>query len=434
MTAAPQAKRAEALRAGEAAIAARGPAFDATAEMVQRKLLRAFQAAGVTEADLGSGTGYGYGDRGREAVERVFAAAFNAPRALVRTQLVSGTHALATALLGTLRRGDLLLSATGQPYDTLVPIIGPGPGSLADNGVAFAVLDPWEGKGFDPEIVIEAVRRRGPRMVFVQRSRGYSARPALGGVELRSLLERLREAGGTGMIILVDNCYSEFVEAQEPTAYGADLLCGSLIKNPGGGIVPTGGYIAGSETLVETAAARLFAPGLGSAVGPLLLPARTLLQGLFLAPGAVASALKTAVYAAAVFEALGYDISPEPGAQRGDIIQSVTLGSRDLLASFCRAIQAASPVDASAAPEYAPMPGYDHDVIMAAGTFVQGATLELSADAPDVAPHRVYLQGGLGLGYGKAAVENAARVVMSQDDAGAGENPKRACEVSAKVC
>ena len=415
-----QVKLQAAFRAGEAAVRRQAAGLDSVAEVIQRRILGAFGAAAVTDADLGETTGYGYGDRPREAVERVFALALGASRALVRGQLVSGTHALATALFGVLRRGDLLMSATGAPYDTLRPVIGPGPGSLAEAGVGYVELDPWSNGTFSPEGLAEGARRLAPRLVLVQRSRGYSARPALPGEQLRELIAAIRPARSAGAgatddrVVLVDNCYSEFVEADEPTRYGADLLCGSLIKNPGGGIAPTGGYIAGRADLVDAAAVRLFAPGLGAAVGPTLVPARLFLQGLFLAPGAVSTALKVAIYAAAVFEALGYEVSPGPDEPRADIIQSITLGSRQRLLDFCRAIQAASPVDSAARPEYAPMPGYEHEVIMAAGTFVQGATLELSADAPDRAPHRVYLQGGLGLGYGKAAVEAAARAVAGR--------------------
>lgn len=406
---------AGAIAAAEQSLAAQTGAIDRTAETLQRKVLRAFQSARVSDADLGAGTGYGYGDRGRDAVERVFALAMDAEAALVRSQLVSGTHALAVALFGLLRPGDTLLSATGAPYDTLRPVIGPGPLSLAEMGVRYVEVDPWQkGGGQGPiysAILEETLESTRPRVVMLQRSRGYTLRPSLVGPELALLIERIRRAA-PDTVILLDNCYAEFVEPLEPTAYGADLLCGSLIKNPGGGIAPTGGYIAGSAELVGRAAHRLYAPGLGAAVGPGLVPARLLLQGLFLAPGAVAAALKGAIYGSALFHALGFRVSPGPTDGRGDIIQAISLGDRALVEAFCQAIQAQSPVDSQARPEFAPMPGYDHDVIMAAGTFVQGASLELSADAPDRPPYWVFLQGGLGAGYAKAAVEAAAKAVI----------------------
>ncbi len=391
-----------------------GAELDLLSQTLQRKVLQAFRAARVSEADLGAGTGYGYGDRGRDAVERVFAAAMDAGAALVRSQVVSGTHALAVALFGILRPGDKILSATGAPYDTLRPVIGPGPMSLHEMGVSYVQVDPWAQGGvrIDLASLEEALRRETPRAVLIQRSRGYTLRRSLSQPDLAPLIALVKRVSPES-IVVVDNCYAEFVEPLEPTAYGADLLCGSLIKNPGGGIAPTGGYVAGREDLVERAAHRLYAPGLGPAVGPGLVPARLLLQGLFLAPGAVASALKGAVYASSLFAALGFGVDPLPSDRRGDIIQAIALGRRDLVEVFCRAIQGHSPVDSEARPEFAPMPGYDHDVIMAAGTFVQGASLELSADAPDRPPHWVFLQGGLGVGYAMAAAEAAAAAVLA---------------------
>ncbi|MDP2872960.1 MAG: methionine gamma-lyase family protein [Bacillota bacterium] len=391
-------------------LASAGPGYDRTAEFLQRKLSGAFRHVGVTEADLGETTGYGYGDRGRRALEEVFALAFDAEAALVRPHLVSGTQALSVALFALLAPGDVLLSATGPPYDTLKPVIGPGPLSLEALGVRYREFDPWAGGTLDLAGLAAAARAGAPRVVLVQRSRGYSVRPALLQAKLEALLEAIRDAAPRAAVV-VDNCYSEFVEDREPAALGADLSCGSLIKNPGGGLAPTGGYVAGRAQLVDLVAGRLYAPGLGREVGPSLVPIRLLLQGLYLAPAAVAAALKVAEYAASVFARLGYEVLPQPGDERGDIVQAIRLGSRRRVESFCAAIQSMSPVDSRATPEFAALPGYQHQVIMAAGTFVQGASLELSADAPDREPYWVFLQGGLGLGYGMAAVEAAAAAV-----------------------
>jgi len=391
-------------------------AIDADAVAAQRRILDAFRQARIGEGDLGTGSGYGYGDRGRDAVEQVFALVMGAEAALVRSQIVSGTHAIAIALFGALQAGDTLLAATGTPYDTLLPVIGPGPQSLAEMGVAFAAVDPWTSGGggeMDLQRVATALAEHHPRVVMIQRSRGYSLRPALSGAAMTALVAAVRRLVPDA-VILIDNCYAEFVGADPAPVLGADLVCGSLIKNPGGGIAPTGGYVVGRRDLIERAASRLYAPGLGSAVGPGLVPARLLLQGLFLAPGAVAAALKGAVYAAALFARLGFVVDPLPAGTRADIIQAIALERRDLVQAFCQAIQANSPVDSHVTPEFAPMAGYGHDVIMAAGTFIQGASLELSADAPDRPPYWVFLQGGLGVGYVQQAVEAAARAVLAR--------------------
>jgi len=401
-----------ALAAGDEALAGSSAAFDHLAETLQRKILRAFVRAGVSADQLGETTGYGYDDSGRKALEQVFAEAMDAEASLVRPQLVSGTHAIATALLALLKPGDTLLSATGRPYDTLWPVIGPGPGSLSSQGVEFVAVDPWAGgEGlFDLGAVAQALDRVRPSVVLVQRSKGYTPRPSLARSQLEAVCAAARSLVPPALVV-VDNCYAEFVEPVEPGAMGSHLSCGSLIKNPGGGIAPAGGYVAGHENLIEAVAARLYAPGLGRDLGPSLVPTRLLLQGLFLAPGAVAAALKTAEYASAVFGAMGYAVSPAPREPRTDIIQGIRLEDRARVIAFCRAIQHSSPVDSRAAPEFAAVPGYSRRVIMAAGTFVQGASLELSADAPDCEPYWVYLQGGLGTGYGKAAVEAAAEAV-----------------------
>ena len=295
-------------------------------------------------------------------------------------------------------------------------MIGPGPQSLAEMGVAFTAVDPWASRGggiaIDLDRVVNALGEHRPRVVMIQRSRGYSLRPARSGAAMTALVAAVRRHAPDA-VILVDNCYAECVGVDPAPGLGADLVCGSLIKNPGGGIAPTGGYVVGRRDLIERAASRLYAPGLGSAVGPGLVPARLLLQGLFLAPGAVAAALKGAVYAAALFASLGFGIDPLPAAPRADIIQAIALERRDLVQAFCQAIQANSPVDSHVTPEFAPMAGYGHDVIMAAGTFIQGASLELSADAPDRSPYWVFLQGGLGVGYVQQAVEAAARAVLT---------------------
>lgn len=420
-----RAKLESAFAAGEKLLDLVAPSINRRTETIERRVLEAFRSTGVVDSDLGSGTGYGYGDRAREATESVFALALEAERALVRPQIVSGTHALAIALLSCLGSGNLLLSLTGRPYDTLAPVIGPGPGSLAGAGVRYAEETVWRHGIYAPEAALAAARRLEPDVILIQRSRGYSDRPALTSAQLAELCGAIRcglpaSRGGRGPVILVDNCYAEFAEDREPTAYGAHLICGSLIKNPGGGIAPAGGYIAGQADLVESAAIRLFAPGLGSAVGPFLIPGRLLLQGLYLAPATVSTAIKVAHYAAAVFSALGFVVEPAPAEERTDIIQAIRLGRADLVETFCGAIQAWSPVDSSARPEFAAMPGYHHRVIMAAGTFVQGASLELSADAPDLEPYWVYLQGSLGLGYGKAAIEAAAEAVCARMACGDG--------------
>lgn len=365
----------------------------------QVRVLMAFREARIAESHFGGTTGYGYGDRGREALEDAFALAFQSEAALVRHQIGTGTQAIALCLFGILRPGDTLLSLTGSPYDTLRGVIGmddrlPGQGSLRDFGIAYEGI-PLTPAGEPDE---EAIRRRllsGPpvRMVFLQRSRGYALRKALGLAGIAGLC-RLVRACGSEAVILVDNCYGEFVEDGEPCGVGADLAAGSLIKNPGGGICPTGGYVTGRRHLVELAACRLTAPGLGSHVGPTLGLTRQLTQGLYFAPHMVAECLEGAVFAAALFREAGYDVDPGPLDPRADLVQSITLGSPDRLLAFCRAIQAASPVDSFAVPEPWDMPGYADPVVMAAGTFVSGASIELSADAPMRPPYAAYLQGG----------------------------------------
>jgi len=376
----------------------------------QKRVLEAFHRAGVTSGHLGTSTGYGLGDNGREAVDRTFALALQAEASFVRTQIVSGTHALAICLEGLLDRRGTLVAATGRPYDTLWPVLQ----HLQERGVSYVELPsaPDAGRTVggaahghanaavdwpDRAMLADAVRqasRVGPVTVLIQRSRGYARRPSLGPDAIGALAEAAR-TGYPQAVVLVDNCYGEFASDREPTAVGADIMAGSLIKNPGGGIVPSGGYIAGRKDLLEQVAWRLTAPGIGAEEGPSLLPNRLLLQGLFMAPHIVAEALRGAVVIAYTMAALGYDVSPAWNEPRHDIVQAVRLGSPQALLAFCRGIQAAGPVDHAALPEPAPMPGYADQIVMAAGTFVQGATIELSADAPLRPPYEAFVQGGL---------------------------------------
>lgn len=379
----------------------------------QRRVLEAFRAACVSDFHLRGSTGYGYGDAGREALEAVYARVFGGAAALVRPQIVSGTHALALCLFGVLRPGDELVAVQGKPYDTLQKVIAGAPGSLAEWGVRYTQVEPLPGGLVDEAAVTRAVERK-PRAVLLQRSGGYSWRR---GLLLRQIeaLTRLIKAISPATVIIVDNCYGEFVEEAEPPAVGADLCAGSLIKNPGGGIAPTGGYVVGRADLVELAASRLTAPGLGRAVGPTLDCQRLLFQGIFLAPHFVAEALKGAVFAARFFERLGFDVLPRFDEPRSDIVQGIRLGSPERLLAFCRAVQASSPVDAHVRPEGGPLPGYSDAVVMAAGTFIQGASLEFTADAPLREPYAVYLQGGLSKEHVVLGVMAAARAVLGEE-------------------
>lgn len=382
-----------------------------------RRVLSAFHAVGVREFHFHGSTGYGYGDAGREALEKAWALIFGAEEALVRVQLVSGTHALAVCFFGLLSPGDELLAPQGDPYDTLHPVIGlrnASPRSLIGMGVRYRQLQPLPDGRIDYEALRRALNPR-TRVVFLQRSRGYRLRPALRIGEIEAVCDLVHHRYPRA-VVLVDNCYGEFVETLEPTAAGADLVCGSLIKNPGGGLAPTGGYIAGRREYVQAVAERLTAPGLGAAVGPTLGLTRLLLQGLYLAPHFVAEALKGAVFAARLFERLGFEVVPAYDAPRGDIVQAVRLGSPERVLSFCRAIQQSSPVDAQVEPEPGSLPGYEDGVVMAAGTFIQGASLELTADAPMREPYAVYLQGGLSKEYARLGVLTAARKVLELEN------------------
>lgn len=358
------------------------------------KVLGAFIRHGVSAAHLQGSTGYGYGDRGRDTLDEIYAEAFGCEDALVRSSLASGTHALAVALFGVLRPGDLLLSLTGKPYDTLEEVIGlrgEGAGSLRDFGVRYDEVALRDGKIDLPAALEKAA---GAKVCYLQRSRGYSLRPTLSVTEIGEAARALK-AKYPDLIVMVDNCYGEFVEEREPTDVGADLIIGSLIKNPGGAIARTGGYIAGRRDLVELCSYRLTTPGTGKEIGCTLDELRNLYLGFFLAPTVVASALKTAVFAAALFEQLGYKAYPSALEERHDIIQALCLETPQALAAFCEGIQSGSPVDSMATPEPWDMPGYDSQVIMAAGTFTLGASIELSADAPMREPFAVWMQGGI---------------------------------------
>lgn len=387
--------------------------INARAFVNHQRVLEAFQRARVSDYHLKGSTGYGYGDQGREALENAYAYVFGAEKALVRGQIISGTHAIALCLFGLLRPGDELLAVQGPPYDTLQSLIGikgDSPGNLQELGVTYRQVDLLPNGYLDWNGIAQALSER-TKIVFLQRSRGYSQYPSLDLDAMKKLILFIKNYR-RDIFVCVDNCYGEFVENIEPPLLGADLTAGSLIKNPGGGLAPGGGYLAGHALCVEAAANRWTAPGIGSGVGPAPDFQRLLFQGFFLAPHVVAEALKGSVFAARYFECLGFAVSPLYDAKRTDIIQSITLGSREKLLAFCRGIQKASPVDAHVIPEPAGLPGYGAQIIMAAGTFVQGASIELSADAPVREPFIVYLQGGLSKDYVKLAVINAAREVL----------------------
>lgn len=380
------------------------------------KVLKAFNSARASDFHLKGTTGYGYGDCGREVLEKIYADIFRAEKALVRGQIVSGTHAIALCLFGILRPGDELLSVQGEPYDTLGEMIGlrgHAYGSLREFGIIYRQVEPTA-QGIDYPAVRQALSEK-TKMVMLQRSRGYGNGPSLGITALRSVIKYIRQLK-PDTVIFVDNCYGEFVEEEEPIEAGANLVAGSLIKNPGGGLAPTGGYVAGHSKYVEMAANRWSAPGLGAEIGPSAEYQRLLFQGLYLAPHTVAEALKGAVFTARLFEKLGYEVSPAYNGQRNDIVQAIRLGTAEKMLAFCRGLQSASPVDAHVRPEASSMPGYDDPVLMAAGTFVQGASLELSADGPLRPPYDIYFQGGLSKEYIRLAVLAAARELLGCND------------------
>ena len=388
----------------ESGLSERFAAIDKVAEYNQMKVIKAMQKNQVSEAHLGTSTGYGYNDIGRDALENVYADVFHAESALVRSQITCGTHALTVALAGNLRPGDELFSPVGMPYDTLQGIIGirEEKGSLAEYGITYAQADLKENGDFDYDAIRAGINER-TRLVTIQRSKGYASRPTLSVERIGELISFVKSIK-PDVICMVDNCYGEFVETIEPTDVGADLVVGSLIKNPGGGLAPIGGYVAGRKDLIEQCAYRLTSPGLGKEVGASLGVMQSFYQGLFLAPTVVAGALKGAIFAANVYEKLGYAVVPDGKEERHDIIQAVTLGSAEGVIAFCQGIQAAAPVDSYVTPEPWAMPGYDSDVIMAAGAFVQGSSIELSADGPIKEPYAVYFQGGLTWAHAKLGI------------------------------
>lgn len=360
----------------------------------QRRVIEAFQRCGARSFHLQSGTGYGYDDPGREITEEIFAEVFQGEAAIVRPQLASGTHALWVCLDALLRRDDHLLAVSGPPYDTLRhAIVGSSPHSLRSKGVAYSEAPLAADGRLDFDALERALTPR-TRILFLQRSKGYTWRRGLGEADVKALAA-WRDAHAPGAIIMVDNCYGEFVEASEPCSQGADLIAGSLIKNPGGTLAPAGGYIVGRRELIEIIAERVTAPGLGRHVGPTLGTARHVLQGLFLAPHLVSEALAGLLLASYAIEALGYPVSPRYSEPPCDSVLAVQLGEPELLVAFCREVQAASPVDADARPEPGPLPGYEHKVVMAAGTFIQGSSSEFSADGPLRPPYAAFVQGGI---------------------------------------
>lgn len=388
--------------------------IDEIAAHNEAKVLRAFTESRVSESHFAGSTGYGYGDRGREVLDQVCASAFGAEDALVRHNFVSGTHALTVALFGVLRAGDRMLSLTGAPYDTMEEVIGirgQGCGSLRDFGVEYSQVDLLPDGSPD----LDGIRAAAPgaKVAYIQRSRGYALRPSLRVEDIARLTEAVRSVNPNAVII-VDNCYGEFVEKQEPLQAGADLIVGSLIKNPGGGIARTGGYIAGRRDLVEQCAYRLTCVGIGKEVGCTLGETRTMLQGFFFAPSVVASAVKTSVFALSLFDLLGYPVTPSFDAPRTDLIAAIQLGSPEGLVAFCQGIQKGSPVDSFVLPEPWDMPGYEDPVVMAAGAFTLGSSIELSADGPVRPPYAVYLQGGLTYNTGKIGIQLAAQSMLSQ--------------------
>ncbi len=387
-------------------------AADDMAELCQLKVLEAFHKEQVQEACLSGSTGYGYNDLGRDTLERVYADIFHAQAALVRPQITCGTHALALALMSNLRPGDNMLSVSGRPYDTLEEVIGirPSKGSLREYGITYDEAELKENGDFDLEKIKEKLTP-DTRLVAIQRSKGYSSRRTLSVEKIGECIEYIRSIS-KDVIVMVDNCYGEFVEEIEPTDVGADMAVGSLIKNPGGGLAPVGGYIAGREECVENAARRLTSPGLGREVGASLGVMRSLYQGLFLAPVVTAAALKGAMFAARIYQQLGFEVLPDADEARYDIIQAITFHREDALISFCRGIQAASPVDSFVKPEPWPMPGYDSDVIMAAGNFISGSSIELSADGPLKEPYSVYMQGGLTWPHVKYGIMNSLQYMV----------------------
>ncbi len=388
--------------------------IDQIAEFNQAKVLHAMQKNQLSEAHLYPSTGYGYNDIGRDTLEKIYADIFHAEDALVRSQITCGTHALHIALAGNLRPGDEILSPVGKPYDTLDEIIGirPSTGSLAEYGVTYRQVDLLPDGTFDWDGIRNAINDK-TRLVEIQRSKGYATRPTLSVEQIGELITFIKGIR-SDIICMVDNCYGEFVETIEPTDVGADMVVGSLIKNPGGGLAPIGGYIVGTKECVERSAYRLTAPGLGKELGASLGVTASFIQGLFLAPTVTAAALKGAILAANIYENLGYHAIPNATEERYDIIQAIEFGEPELLIAFCEGIQAAAPVDSYVTPTPWAMPGYDSDVIMAAGAFVSGASIELSADGPVKSPYAVYFQGGLTYPHAKFGIMKSLQRIVEK--------------------
>lgn len=386
--------------------------IDETAEYNQLKVIHAMQKNRVSADHFNGSSGYGYNDIGRDDLEKVYADTFHTEAALVRPQITCGTHALAIALAGNLRPGDELLSISGKPYDTLEEVIGirPSNGSLAEYGITYRQVELLPDGRFDFDGIKNAIRPN-TRLVEIQRSKGYLTRPTLSVEAIGEAIAFVKSIR-SDIICMVDNCYGEFVERVEPSDFGADMVVGSLIKNPGGGLAPIGGYIAGTNQCVENAAYRLTTPGLGKEVGASLGVMRSFYQGFFLAPTVTAAALKGAIYAANIYEALGFKVVPNGSEPRYDIIQAVEFGFPEGVIEFCKGIQAAAPVDSYVTPEPWAMPGYDSDVIMAAGAFVQGSSIELSADGPIKPPYAVYFQGGLTWEHAKLGILMSLQKLM----------------------
>ena len=383
--------------------------IDKTCEINSLKVINAFQKNNLAEMHLNTSTGYGIDEPGRNKIEEIYSDIFNTEDALVRTQLISGSHALAVTLSGLLRPGDTMLSITGAPYDTLQTIIGIGKeeskSSLKSYGIKYEQIDLVNDE-FDIDKIQNRLSKNDIKLVEIQKSRGYSTRKSIVISKIENVIKKIREVN-KDVIIMVDNCYGEFVEKREPTDVGADIIVGSLMKNLGAGIATSGAYIAGKKDLVELCAERLTAPGIGKEIGPSLNQNTLLLKGLFFAPSVVASSLKTAVFSSRILEKLGYDVSPKYNEERADIVQTIALGSEEKLVKFCQGIQKGSPIDSHVVPEPSYMGGYEDKVIMAAGTFTEGSTIELSCDGPIREPYLAYMQGGLTYEYGKFGILKA---------------------------
>ncbi len=388
--------------------------IDRKIELNQLKVLKSFYDNDISDYHLNGSTGYGYGDSGRDALERVFASIFEGERALVRSQIVSGTHAIAIGLFGNLQDGDELIIATDTPYDTLLKVIGskeaPAPGTVRAHGVRCLEIPLRENNKIDLEALDKKITSQ-TKMVYFQRSQGYAWRPSFKISDLKKAISYIKK-NHPNVICMVDNCYGEFVEEQEPLSAGADLIAGSLIKNPGGGLALSGGYLVGKTELIENAANRLTAPGIGLEVGASFNFNRSAFQGIFLSPSVVGEALKGAVLAARLFSSLGFEVQPLYQEFRTDIVQAIKLGHPDLMIAFCQGLQKACPLDAKASPEPSFLPGYEHQVIMAGGTYIQGSSIELSADGPIRPPYIIYVQGGMSLSHIKIGLALAADKVI----------------------